>query len=176
MYARQGKSAEGHDSSCFHCADTLALLARIDELEKDAAEDAAEQERIEQAVKRAQPTAHNVYETLDLIPKLRAEIERLQAWVNDLHLGMYINCVYCGHRYGPDPGAPIVMADVLKDHIEQCPKHPMSALKAEIIRLKSLMEIAVEEYGQHAVQCDDQRLDSRKCICGFDKIKAEVVA
>ena len=26
------------------------------------------------------------------------EIERLKNWVNDLQAGMYINCVYCGHR------------------------------------------------------------------------------
>jgi len=44
---------------------------------------------------------------------------------------MYINCVYCGHRYGPDDEVPATMAEVLKEHIEQCPEHPMSALKAE---------------------------------------------
>ena len=30
---------------------------------------------------------------------LRAENGRLQAHVDDLQSGMYINCVYCGHRY-----------------------------------------------------------------------------
>lgn len=28
-----------------------------------------------------------------------AEIKRLRDWMNDLQSGMYINCVYCGHRY-----------------------------------------------------------------------------
>ena len=32
------------------------------------------------------------------------------------------------------------MADALKEHIEQCPKHPMSALKAELAELKLLAE------------------------------------
>jgi len=57
------------------------------------------------------------------------EIERLTAWVSDLQSGLYVNCVYCGHRYGPGETTPVSMADALKAHIEQCPKHPMSALK-----------------------------------------------
>ena len=65
-------------------------------------------------------------------PEPLLEVERLQRWVNDLQAGMYINCVYCGHRYGPDPGTPVAMADVLKKHIEQCPQHPMSALKKQL--------------------------------------------
>ncbi len=60
------------------------------------------------------------------------EIARLKAWVDDLQSGMYINCVYCGHRYGPKEDTPVAMADVLKEHIEQCLKHPMSALKARV--------------------------------------------
>jgi len=67
---------------------------------------------------------------------LRQENERYQQWVNDLQSGMYINCVYCGHRYGPEKDTPVSMADVLKEHIEQCPKHPMSKLKQEIVQLK----------------------------------------
>jgi DNA-directed RNA polymerase subunit RPC12/RpoP/FtsZ-binding cell division protein ZapB len=72
-----------------------------------------------------------------------AEIDRLTQWVNDLQSGMYINCVYCGHRYGPResmaatiPDATKSMADALREHIEQCPKHPMSKLKAEVEELK----------------------------------------
>ena len=60
------------------------------------------------------------------------EIERLQNWVNDCQSGMYINCVYCGYRYGPSSGpdeVPATMADVLKEHIEICPEHPMSFMK-----------------------------------------------
>jgi len=64
-------------------------------------------------------------------------IEELEAWVNDLQSGMYINCVYCGHRYGPKESTPFSMADVLKEHIEQCPKHPMSALKQKVSELEA---------------------------------------
>jgi hypothetical protein len=57
------------------------------------------------------------------------ELERYKQWVDDLQSGMYINCVYCGHRYGPDDEVPASMADVLKEHVANCPKHPMSQLK-----------------------------------------------
>lgn len=70
------------------------------------------------------------------LTRLRAEVERLRQWVHDLQSGMYVNCVYCGHRYGPQETTPVTMADALKEHIAQCPQHPMSALKAEIDRLR----------------------------------------
>lgn len=65
------------------------------------------------------------------VEALKAETVRLQAWVNDLQSGKFINCVYCGHQYGPDPGTPASMADVLKRHIEICTEHPMSKLRSE---------------------------------------------
>ncbi|KKN30936.1 hypothetical protein LCGC14_0828870, partial [marine sediment metagenome] len=60
------------------------------------------------------------------------EIERLNSWVNDLQAGMYVNCVYCGHRYGAETEVPASMADVLKEHIEQCPEHPLFEARQEI--------------------------------------------
>jgi len=67
---------------------------------------------------------------------LETENEKLRQWVKDLQSAMYINCVYCGHRYGPKGDTPVAMADVLKDHIELCSKHPMSKLKADNKALK----------------------------------------
>jgi hypothetical protein len=69
---------------------------------------------------------------IDLVTGVIAERETLQQWVNDLQSGMYVNCVYCGHRYGPAETTPVSMADALKEHIENCPKHPMSVLKAQL--------------------------------------------
>ncbi len=69
--------------------------------------------------------------------RLEKELEKATAWINDLQSGMYVNCIYCGHRYGPNDGTtPISMADVLKEHAEQCSKHPMSILKTELEELK----------------------------------------
>lgn len=66
-----------------------------------------------------------------------AERNRLQQWIDDLQSGMYVNCVYCGHRYGPRETTPVSaveadaagtpsMADALRTHIVTCVKHPMS--------------------------------------------------
>jgi hypothetical protein len=73
---------------------------------------------------------------LDRMAEQAACIEALKQWVADLQSGMYINCVYCGHRYGPDSEVASTMADVLKEHIEQCPEHPMSHAKARIAELE----------------------------------------
>jgi DNA-directed RNA polymerase subunit RPC12/RpoP len=59
---------------------------------------------------------------------MSAENERLKRWIDDLQSGMYINCVYCGHRYGPKDKVPTSMADALKLHIAQCEHHPMHQL------------------------------------------------
>ena len=71
-----------------------------------------------------------MYGLSDEIQELREEIKRLQQMVDDLQSGMYINCVYCGHRFGPKDEVPSTMADVLKEHVKTCPKHPMAVLYA----------------------------------------------
>lgn len=70
-------------------------------------------------------------------------INRLEAWVADCQSGMYVNCVYCGHRYGPQDKVPAARADILKQHIEACPDHPMSALKTENTRLRAALAAIV---------------------------------
>lgn len=71
---------------------------------------------------------------------LESDRMELQSWVNDLQAGMYINCVYCGHRYGPDDEVPASMADILKEHIEKCPKHPLFDAKQKIERLQNVIK------------------------------------
>ncbi len=71
------------------------------------------------------------------LSELISEIVQLQNWVNDLQAGMYVNCVYCGHRYGAETEVPASMADVLKEHIEQCPEHPLFEARQEIERLET---------------------------------------
>ncbi len=73
------------------------------------------------------------------IDRLTGEVSRLEAWVDDLQSGMYINCVYCGHQYGPQDEIPASMAAVLKEHVEQCPKHPMSQLKTKADALADVL-------------------------------------
>lgn len=67
---------------------------------------------------------------------LEAENERLRKWVNDLQSGMFINCVYCGHRYGPKDEVPASKADVLTTHVEKCSKHPLFEARERIVELE----------------------------------------
>jgi polyhydroxyalkanoate synthesis regulator phasin len=75
-----------------------------------------------------------------VVEVLNNRIKELEQWVGDLQSRMYINCVYCGHRYGPKENTPVSMADILKEHIEVCPQHPMSKLKEENKKLKEEIE------------------------------------
>lgn len=114
------------------------------------------------------------------LAQAREEVERLQGWVNDLQAGMYINCVYCGHRYGPDPGTPVAMAKVLKQHIERCPKHPMSDLRACLEKATAQvcgMRGSLWPYLHHLRGCKINpggkimaalgRAEPHSCTCGF---------
>jgi len=89
--------------------------------------------------------------------ELVIENKRLEMWIDDLQSGMYINCVYCGHRYGPNSGPDtkdfnLTMRKTLEQHIAECPKHPLSAAKKEIERLKTMLNQLAEE-------------DRRYCFC-----------
>jgi hypothetical protein len=80
------------------------------------------------------------------LEKMLVKIQQLQQWVNDLQSGMYVNCVYCGYRYGPADEMPVSMGDVLKEHIEHCPEHPMSKLKEEHDALDKALYLAIAEH------------------------------
>jgi len=58
----------------------------------------------------------------------KKEVERLNLWVRDLQDGGFVNCVYCGHRYGPSDSTPVALADALKQHVASCTAHPMAGL------------------------------------------------
>lgn len=70
------------------------------------------------------------------VVQVKAEV-RLRHWIDDLQSGMFINCVYCGHRYGPRESTPVSMADVLKEHVMRCPEHPLSKLNTENSELRA---------------------------------------
>lgn len=72
------------------------------------------------------------YVTEEAYAEIEEERDRLKQHVADLQSGMYINCVYCGHRYGPADSTPVSKAEMLKVHIMECPEHPMSELKASL--------------------------------------------
>lgn len=53
-------------------------------------------------------------------------IEQYKKWISDIQSGQYVNCVYCGHQYGP--GTVEVPADALRRHVANCPEHPLAQL------------------------------------------------
>ena len=81
----------------------------------------------------------------DILGDWKEEIEQLTQWIDDLQSKMYINCVYCGHRYGPQDEVPATMAEALKEHIEICEKHPMSKIRIENAELASKLIHREEE-------------------------------
>jgi len=96
------------------------------------------------------------------IEKLQDENQRLASWVADLQSGMFINCVYCGHRYGPKDEVP--------EHIEVCPKHRVygepTKEKEDEGRLSEhpcdecgAMQVYVKEINDHP----DYRITCRAC-------------
>ncbi len=98
------------------------------------------------------------------IKELEAEVDKLLKWVHDLQSGMFINCVYCGHRYGPNDEIPATMADILKEHVEQCPKHPMSALKAERDELRAKVRQCDHLAFKVAVMVQLRKLGTRSAV------------
>ena len=78
------------------------------------------------------------------------EIARLKKWVSDLQSGMYVNCVYCGHQYGPADTTPVSMADALKAHVAVCTEHPMAGILLKVRKVETGIRRA----------CDSGMLDS----------------
>ena len=92
-----------------------------------------------------------------------------EQWIADLQSGLYINCVYCGHRYGPRETTPPIlkeasppMAEVLKEHIKTCPQHPMSVLRGFLTHL-----IAAVDGLPHHMDCpaDPENGARGECVC-----------
>ncbi|HWF03412.1 MAG TPA: hypothetical protein VHA06_06980 [Candidatus Angelobacter sp.] len=85
--------------------------------------------------------------------QLEQENTRLRRWIDDLQSGMYISCVYCGHRYGPKDKVPTSMADALKLHISACPEHPMHVV---LEALKSGVSLMVRSHTPGGVLRDSE--------------------
>ena len=84
-----------------------------------------------------------------LVEQLSDRIKELEKWIDDLQSGMYINCVYCGHRY--PPGIQASRRKILYEHIKQCPKHPLSVAESRIKELESDLKLNAS---MSAKQCD----------------------
>ena len=104
--------------------------------------------------------------------ELLAEVERLRQWVADLQSGLYVNCVYCGHRYGPGETTPVSMADALKAHIERCREHPLSKLRAEHERALAALTSISQQCGNVIFNCRQRPADNARHLGSWDGVKA----
>lgn len=117
--------------------------------------------------------------------ELMAEVRQLKQWVNDLQSGMYINCVYCGHRYGPKESTPATategpsptMAESLKRHIERCPKHPLFEFRNFVARamsglrvLRTMLDVAKLDKGRERA---DELIQEAEALLGHKSTTTE---
>lgn len=80
-------------------------------------------------------------------------VERQRQWIEDLQSGQYVNCVYCGHQYGPEDETPVSRAELLKRHVQECPEHPMAELREALVWICNLCLTHIE----HATQDESFR-------------------
>lgn len=84
-------------------------------------------------------SAHDVLSLVEAKMAIAQQLDEqscLNAWIADLQSGLYVNCVYCGHRYGPREFTSDTSAQhKLEKHIEGCPKHPLSQLRRHANRM-----------------------------------------
>ena len=120
-------------------------------------------------------TQSTLTEARTQLAAVTAERDEARQWVRDLQSGMYINCVYCGHRYGPKDSTPASMADVLKQHIERCPQHPLSLVTVERDGLREACSAAWQDLHEWKQLAEYQRevIDQNRRACptqaGIDK-------
>ena len=127
-------------------------------------------------IRQSHPSVYN---------KAMSEFKRLSHWIDDLQSGMYINCVYCGHSYGPKTHTPatvkecgnsVSMAEILMKHIEICPEHPMSKLKAELEETKEALRKALEASTSPKQPLSDLKVRPvKRTYYGLNKLRARVL-
>lgn len=61
------------------------------------------------------------------IKKLSKFLTSQQRWIDDLQSKLFINCVYCGHRYGPTQLE--IPREMLIKHQLDCPSAPLRSIR-----------------------------------------------
>lgn len=73
--------------------------------------------------------------TKGIASKILLDRNRLIRWIMDLQSGMYVNCVYCGHRYGPYGEKPA--QEALTRHVDNCEHHPLFKARQTIASMQA---------------------------------------
>jgi len=86
----------------------------------------------------------------------RKRIAKLQQEILDLKYKMHFSCAYCDYQYGPCRTTKKDMFDEVREHIEQCDKHPLSEVIKErdeaYVEIKKLERILIDIW---LIQSDD---------------------
>lgn len=125
-------------------------------------------EQWEKALARA---CEIIAERDEQIKQLRKETNRLREWVDDCQSGMYINCVYCGHRYGPKDEVPATMQETLYEHIAKCPKHPLSHARQENDRLREHVKAADDGREEWETSCKAAEAENERLRTEIEQLK-----
>lgn len=88
----------------------------------------------------------------------RAETKQARDWaektVQEIAAARVLTCVYCGHQY-PD-GTPAAKHAALTEHIQKCPKHPMTELRQKVT---SFCDTMTEALGAEPLAEEEHDLD-----------------
>lgn len=52
--------------------------------------------------------------------RAEASVARLRQWVEDLQGDCWVNCIYCGWRFGPMKELPFSTREVFTGHLKKC--------------------------------------------------------
>jgi hypothetical protein len=78
-------------------------------------------------------------------------IARQKKWINELLAGNTVNCIFCGHCYGPSATTAVSQQDVLKAHVMQCPEHPLAVLRRKIVQIYDTWLLVEDDQAEAAV-------------------------
>lgn len=112
------------------------------------------------------------------IEELQEKLAQMEQWIDDLQSGLYVNCVYCGYNFGQKDAVDESMRTSLQNHMETCPKHPMSILKQRNEKLEgfrteieNLLEKIVDEYNRDIQWMPNYDLFFGEICKSVDKLK-----
>ena len=174
--ARRGKAPVANleelpsDLSAQFLDEAAAALAALDRQDPDDLVRLAQAELLQLQIGTYSRRSRSIIEQLCVV------VSRLRAWVSDLSAGVYVNCVYCGHRYGPAQTTPVAMAEVLKAHVAECPEHPMSSVVDALRDLNAAIDVASEslciETAMGSTQLAKARAAAEGVLGKVDKARA----
>ena len=94
------------------------------------------------------------------IAQLKTELAKLK---KELKIAI---CMFCGKKLPRNMEDKEKQAEILVDHIYECPNHPIVKLQEEL----AAKDKALRKYGTHEMCCINHKHGrGQKCICGLEQ-------